>query len=58
LLSAIASLSPYGLTRIDQSEREIAAERGIFEKEKLSGLNPLAYIGSKAAFLSVSAAAD
>ena len=37
----------------NNSGREIAAERGIFEKEKLSGLNPLAYIGSKAAFLSV-----
>lgn len=31
--------------------REIAAERLIFEKEKLSGLNPLSYIGSKAVFL-------
>jgi ABC-type multidrug transport system ATPase subunit len=31
--------------------REIAAERLIFEKEKFSGLNPLAYVGSKAAFL-------
>ena len=37
----------------NNSGREIAAERGIFEKEKLSGLNPLAYIGSKAAFLLV-----
>jgi ABC-type multidrug transport system ATPase subunit len=37
----------------NNSGREIAAERGIFEKEKLSGLNPLAYIGSKAAFLFV-----
>ncbi len=37
----------------NNSGREIAAERGIFEKERLSGLNPLAYIGSKAAFFSV-----
>lgn len=35
----------------NNSGREIAAERLIFEKEKLSGLNPLAYIGSKAVFL-------
>ena len=31
--------------------REIASERGIFEKEKLSGLDPLAYVASKGAFL-------
>lgn len=37
----------------NNSGREIAAERGIFEKERLSGLNPLAYIGSKAAFFLV-----
>ena len=37
----------------NNSGREIAAERLIFEKEKLSGLNPFAYIGSKAVFLSV-----
>lgn len=36
----------------NNSGREIAAERAIFEKEKLSGLDPLAYIASKAAFLS------
>jgi len=35
----------------NNSGREIAAERLIFEKEKLSGLNPLSYIGSKAVFL-------
>ncbi len=35
----------------NNSGREIAAERLIFEKEKLSGLSPLAYIGSKAVFL-------
>jgi len=36
----------------NNSGREIAAERMIFEKEKLSGLNSLSYIGSKAVFLS------
>ena len=35
----------------NNSGREIASERAIFEKEKLSGLDPLAYIASKAAFL-------
>lgn len=35
----------------NNSGREIAAERPIFEKEKLSGLSPLAYIASKGAFL-------
>ena len=35
----------------NNSGREIAAERPIFEKEKLSGLSPLAYIASKAVFL-------
>lgn len=37
----------------NNSGREIASERLIFEKEKLSGLNPLSYIGSKAVFLTV-----
>jgi ABC-type multidrug transport system ATPase subunit len=37
----------------NNSGREIAAERLIFEKEKLSGLSPLAYIGSKLVFLAV-----
>ena len=37
----------------NNSGREIAAERLIFEKEKLSGLSPLAYIGSKVVFLLV-----
>lgn len=37
----------------NNSGREIAGERLIFEKEKLSGLSPLSYIASKAAFLSV-----
>jgi len=36
----------------NNSGREIAAERLIFEKEKLSGLNAFSYIGSKAVFLS------
>lgn len=35
----------------NNSGREIAAERPIFEKEKLSGLSPLAYLGSKVIFL-------
>ena len=35
----------------NNSGREIAAERRIFEKEKLSGLNTGAYVASKAAFL-------
>jgi len=37
----------------NNSAREIAAERLIFEKEKLGGLRPLSYIASKAVFLSV-----
>ena len=35
----------------NNSGREIASERQIFEKEKLSGLSPGAYIGSKVLFL-------
>ncbi len=35
----------------NNSGREIAAERRIFEKEKLSGLSTAAYVTSKAAFL-------
>jgi len=35
----------------NNSGREIAAERLIFEKEKLSGLSPLSYVASKAVFL-------
>ncbi len=34
----------------NNSAREIASERPIFEKEKLAGLRPLAYASSKAAF--------
>ncbi|MCX7869221.1 MAG: ABC transporter permease, partial [Terrimicrobiaceae bacterium] len=37
----------------NNSGREIAAERGIFEKEKLAGLRPGSYVASKAAFLSL-----
>lgn len=37
----------------NNSAREIVSERLIFEKEKLGGVHPLAYLGSKIAFLSV-----
>ena len=37
----------------NNSAREIAGERLIFEKEKLGGLRPLSYLTSKAAFLFV-----
>lgn len=37
----------------NNSAREIAGERNIFEKEKFAGVRPFAYIGSKVAFLSV-----
>jgi ABC-type multidrug transport system ATPase subunit len=37
----------------NNSAREIAAERAVFEKEKFAGLHPLAYVASKAAFLGV-----
>ena len=37
----------------NNSGREIAGERLIFEKEKLSGLSPLAYLSSKVAFLAI-----
>ncbi len=37
----------------NNSAREIAAERLIFEKEKLGGLRPLSYLASKATFLCV-----
>lgn len=36
----------------NNSGREIASERLIFEKEKLSGLRPSSYVASKVAFLS------
>lgn len=37
----------------NNSGREIASERNIFEKEKLAGLRPVSYLCSKLAFLSV-----
>ena len=37
----------------NNSAREIAGERPIFEKEKLGGVRPLVYIVSKVAFLSI-----
>lgn len=39
------------LMAANNSAREIASERPIFEKEKFAGLSPLAYVGSKAIFL-------
>lgn len=36
----------------NNSAREIAGERMIYEKEKFGGVRPLAYLGSKIAFLS------
>lgn len=37
----------------NNSAREVAAERLIFEKEKLGGLSPASYLASKTVFLSV-----
>ncbi len=37
----------------NNSAREIAGERQIFEKEKLGGVRPSVYIGSKLAFLAI-----
>ncbi len=37
----------------NNSAREIAGERSIFEKEKLGGVRPSAYLASKVAFLAV-----
>jgi ABC-type multidrug transport system ATPase subunit len=37
----------------NNSAREVASERNIFEKEKFAGLSPLAYVASKVAFLGV-----
>lgn len=42
-----------GLMGSNNSAREIAGERLIFEKEKYGGVHPLAYLGSKLGFLSV-----
>lgn len=40
-----------GLMGSNNAAREIAGERAIFEKEKLGGLRPVAYLASKFAFL-------
>jgi ABC-type multidrug transport system ATPase subunit len=55
IVSGIAMFQVILLTLMgaNNSGREIAAERPIFEKEKLSGLRPSAYIASKAVFLSL-----
>ncbi|MES2709837.1 MAG: ATP-binding cassette domain-containing protein [Verrucomicrobiota bacterium] len=37
----------------NNASREIAGERLIYEKERLGGVRPLAYLGSKAAFLGI-----
>lgn len=42
-----------GLMGANNSSREIAGERGIYEKERFAGLSPAAYVGSKVAFLAV-----
>ena len=42
-----------GLLGANNSAREIAGERAIYEKERFAGLNPAAYVGAKAAFLAV-----
>ncbi|MEZ5301787.1 MAG: ATP-binding cassette domain-containing protein [Verrucomicrobiales bacterium] len=54
LVSGLIMLQVILLTLMasNNSAREIAGERQIFEKEKLAGLRPAAYVGSKVAFLS------
>lgn len=42
-----------GLLGANNSAREIAGERAIYEKERFGGLSPAAYITSKAAFLAI-----
>ena len=42
-----------GLMGANNSAREIAGERGIYEKERFAGLNAAAYVASKVAFLAV-----
>lgn len=42
-----------GLLGSNNSAREIAGERAIFEKERFAGLRPSAYVASKATFLAV-----
>ncbi|MEO7933751.1 MAG: ATP-binding cassette domain-containing protein [Chthoniobacterales bacterium] len=53
LLSGIAMFQVILLTLMasNNGAREIANERTIFEKEKLAGLSPLAYLASKLAYL-------
>jgi ABC-type multidrug transport system ATPase subunit len=42
-----------GLLGANNSAREIAGERAIYEKERFAGLSPVAYVASKAVFLAV-----
>ena len=42
-----------GLLGANNSAREIAGERAIFEKERFAGLKPAAYVASKTVFLAV-----
>jgi ABC-type multidrug transport system ATPase subunit len=42
-----------GLMGANNSAREIAGERHIYEKERFAGLSPAAYVASKVAFLAV-----
>jgi ABC-type multidrug transport system ATPase subunit len=42
-----------GLLGANNSAREIAGERAIYEKERFAGLSPAAYVASKACFLAV-----
>ncbi len=42
-----------GLLGANNSAREIAGERAIYEKERFAGLNPAAYVAAKASFLGV-----
>ncbi len=60
LISGIVMFQVILLTLMgaNNSGREIAGERLIFEKEKLSGLRPASYIASKAVFLAVLVAAQ
>ena len=55
LVSGLVMLQVILLTLIgsNNSAREIAAERLIFEKEKFGGVSPLSYVLSKAFFLAV-----
>ncbi len=42
-----------GLLGANNSAREISGERAIYEKERFSGLSPVAYVAAKASFLAV-----